>query len=363
MFQAAGCATSQRAAGESLSMGERIASMNQVKPLRWLVGGPSRNGKTSLVSAIGASGALAALPVEALFTVVLDARPADVRSTLSDYLQRPRWTDPARSVSATPAQSFHAPVRDIVEKAASEAHPLAAIARALDLLAEEQNRAGWIACDLLPETRWAELRSLIPGLRLAIVLRDPRAACCASLYWRTFPARVVHWKQALELSAFQWCLAAQTAFGLAQRYPDEVAIVLADQLMRRDTLALQRCAELFGADVGKLQNALPAALWFSYQDGNFLTPNGTSEPLLSPAEIALVEAIARPWMPKLGITPSAPPVSAPALTGRLLAVGRSSPELARRLGLWRFLPLDSLRRVTSRLARRIRKPRLGASSN
>ncbi|MBZ0147308.1 MAG: hypothetical protein K8F62_07145 [Pseudorhodoplanes sp.] len=311
--------------------------------IRWLVGGPSRNGKTTLVRALDESGALASLPVEALFTVYLDARFSNPTAAVLDYLQRPRWTDPARTVAMTPADCFIVPAETIARNTASNTRPLQAIAGALDVMAQERGRPGWITCDLLPETRWRELRREIPGLRLLVVLRDPRAACCASLYWRSYPERDPDATTTLEFAAFQWSLAARTAFGLQSQHPDEVEVVCFDDLIARQPDTLRNISTLLRADSERLAAALPRQPWFSRIGDGFLTPDGSVAPLLSSQELNLIESIAWPWMARLNLSCSESRLPAPMRARVLLVLAKVSPELARMLGQWHYRPKLAMR--------------------
>lgn len=315
--------------------------------VRWLIGGPARNGKTTLVHSLGRTGALADLPVEALFTMYLDQHFDDSSVALTNYLERPRWTDSKRTQSGRPVDTFVASLADVVAAAAREgARPLEAIAAALDLMAKEKGRAGWVACDLLPETRWRELRREIEGLRLLVVLRDPRASCCASQYWRTYPRRAEQ-PGVLRWAAFQWRLSAQTAFDLAERFPGQVCVALFDDLIARNERTLREIASRLSTDERRLADTLPTTPWFTHRDGGFTTPDGSIKPLLTSAEIALVEAMAGPWMTRLGFSDTAR--TTPAVARMLLVLARRFPEAARILAFHVYQPKMAAMSLLSRI--------------
>lgn len=308
----------------------------------WLIGGPARCGKSSLARAVTATGSgPAVLPVDALFPAYLRRRFLFFRRNrgkiLRNYLLRPRNTAPDLSQTARPIDAFTSPIEEIVDAVlAGEAkHPITVFATALDRLAQEQGRKTWLAVDLHPELQFHVLRRLAPGLRLAVMLRDPREAIAASLYWRTFPVRVEHDDRQIRYSLFLWLLSAQTGFALAAAQPDSVIIINFHELIRGMD---SQVSSAFDLGAGGFAGAFDGLPLFSFDPGRgFLCPGGEWQPLLSVEEIALIETAAARWMAKLGFTPIARP-SPHAVPGGyrmllriLLRIGRADAAAAKSL--------------------------------
>ncbi len=107
----------------------------------WLIGGPSRNGKTTLVAALqNTDSAVAGLPVEGLFPVYLARTylfPASqCHRILREYLTRPHYTDAARSQTARPIDYYSTPIEDVLGDAATaNRHQIGMIVWAFDVFA------------------------------------------------------------------------------------------------------------------------------------------------------------------------------------------------------------------------------------
>lgn len=275
----------------------------------WMIGGPARCGKSSLARAVAATRrGPAVLPVDALFPVYLKRRfplfRRNKQKILCDYLLRPRYTVPDRSESARPIDAFRTPIDVVVDAALAErtGHHITLFAAALDQLAQEQGRQTWLAVDLHPELQFPVLRRLVPDLRLAVMLRDPREAIAASLYWRTFPERVDRGDRQIRYHLFLWLLSAQIGFAMAEAHPDSVTIIDFNKLIRGNDTRVNSALDLDPETFASAFDDLPL---FSFDPGRgFLCPDRQWRPLLSTDEISLIETGAAHWLAKLDIAPA-----------------------------------------------------------
>ncbi len=329
----------------------------------WIIGGPARNGKTTLVNALnGIDAAVAGLPVEGLLGVYRPRR-GDAAVVVREYLERPRWLDGARTRAARPLDFFDAAIGDVVTTAtAGNGPPLAAIGRALDVFAAERGRSTWAVADLHTELVFHRLVRVLPRLRLGVMLRDPRECLAAALYWRSYPERHRDARRLLRHGLALWCLSADTALRLARLTPERVMVLRFNRLIDGDIAELRRAADAFGTDPEALHAALPHSPHFALVDGNaFATPCGGTAPLLDAAEIALIERVAGRWMRELGFAMGAAAVRKSAIEARLrlvvpatIALGRLAPASAKALCDGVFVPGRLVRRLASSVGRKLR---------
>ena len=331
--------------------------MAQMDSRPWLIGGPARCGKSSLARAIAGTGrGPAVLPVDALFPAYLRRRFLFFRSLrpkiLRDYLLRPRYMDPSRSQTVRPIDAFTSPIEEIVDTVLTREakHHITLFAAALDQLADEQGRETWLAVDLHPELQFHVLRRLAPGLRLIVMLRDPREAITASLYWRDFPERIESEHKQFLYRLLLWVLSARTGFDLAATNPESVVVVNFNGLLAGADGGMGSTLDL---DADSFLKAFVGLPLFSFDPARgFLCPDGDWRPLLSTEEMTLIEMVAGPWMDRLNLACATDGMSNarsrwPRLLARaVLVVGRFHPAAAKSFAELLLLPgLWSTRKI------------------
>ena len=266
-----------------------------------LIAGPARCGKSTLAAALVCENdSPAVLTVDALFPVFCSYKPlgslAERIRFVSDYLRRPRFIDPNRTKVRSPADDIGDGIETVVEETVKKdaPAPVSLIGAALDSWAENIGKRAWIAPDLHAEIYFKELLKWLPNLRMIVLLRDPREAVAASLYWRTYPKRVGGgWRMMLH-KLLLWCLSADVGCRLSHSMPDRVGVVFMD--------AFQKTSQ------GMMRDPLPGFVfpsrpvmnettpYFSYAEGRgWLGPDGCWQPLLSDQERGMIEQVSRPW--------------------------------------------------------------------
>lgn len=303
---------------------------------RWIVGGPSRSGKTLLVAALNeVDGPTAGFPVEALFNHFERRRYPFFRwqcaAILRDYLTRPRFIDEKRRKTKRPVDFFGTPLdRILAAIPAGLDHQIALIGWALDRFAAERGRRSWAAVDLHPEFRYHRLRRHIPGLGLAVMLRDPREVICAALYWRDYPRRAQAASLVFPHRLLSWVASAVTARHFAERLPDTVRVFSFNALLAGEAGEVAKFRDTFAAEPSGFRRLVPGPLHFAYDAGvGFYGPDGAWRALLTAHELALIEAATAPEMADLGLVPRAGEVTFTAGERRLLAYAAWTRRLAR----------------------------------
>ena len=152
-----------------------------------------------------------------------------------------------------------------------------------------------MAPELHAELYYKKLIKEIPSLRLVVLLRDPREALAAVLYWKTFPNRIKNSDCVIIHKLFLWCLAAEVGRHHAKTMPDLVSVVYLD-----DVNNIQ--SSIFGkflkhkTDIDKKIILKQNSLYFSYDSlHGFLGPNGEYSHLLSAGELYMIETITKSW--------------------------------------------------------------------
>ena len=171
----------------------RISQQDLHEKANFIVGGPSRCGKTTLVDMLfKQSGRVVGLPVEGLLHIFYQRSypllMLQRRIVIEEYLNQPRITNEARTKRGRPIEFFDADVKDIASKIPGcVAHQLQLIAFCLDLFAQERGSEAWAVCDIHAERFFEMYQKWLSNLQLVMMLRDPREAACAALYWRNYP--------------------------------------------------------------------------------------------------------------------------------------------------------------------------------
>lgn len=261
-----------------------------------LIGGHSRAGKTTLVGiADTACPHYAGLPFELLLNVYPSIWGAfnagSRRKVLLEYLTAQRAITPDRSRHAAPADNLdEASIQTLASDAARGSGITEGIGVILQSIAEHRGATSWIGADYHAECDYRRLRRAIPGLRLIVVLRDPVASVCASLYWRTFPSRMVDANKEIRFRTAAWRMSACAGHALARKFPNEVAIIDYDRLWKKDESTIAHLSQFLGCDAKALKDAAPKQPWFSRVEGDlFACPDGNYRPLLNKKEIGLIE--------------------------------------------------------------------------
>lgn len=338
----------------------------------WLVGGPGRCGKTHLVLTLWKhQGPVAGFPLEGLFTVYSRRWFPFFRSLnarfLKEYLTRPRFIDAKRKASKRPLTYFSSSIEALQAALPGEYnHPVSLIGWMLTRFAEENGRETWAAFDLHPEFLYPRFRRRLPGLKLAVMVRDPREAICAMLFWRGDPGNGVARDARFKHSLVLWCLAVWTGRALARRWPDDVHVFDFNALVSGDETECGRVARCFGLDAEAVRNAYDFSPDFHYLPGEgFLTPDGRRAPYLGASELAEIAILAGP-------SDASPTTYGQALSGdprsrrrfllfarAVLALGRAAPGLARAIADFVYYPGRYIKRRINDLRRLVKDVLLG----
>lgn len=325
-----------------------------------LIAGPARCGKSTLAAVLSeAEGSVAVMTVEALFPVFLSAPAPKTleaqREFIRTYLMRPRYMDPAKSLTRCPVDDMGGDVEAVVQNvdAPPGASAIELIAASLKDWVKSVGGKAWIAPDLNGEFYFERFLKDVPELGMVVLLRDPRAAIAASLYWRTHPERAPAPTRMLVHKLLLWCLSAEAGRRLAEKTDGRVSSVFMENLL--DGSHASKGGKLAGITTPPA-GAFPAGqMYFSYVDGHgWLTPDGTWKQLLSKRERRLIERISRRWF-DVRVSSSAGDlideiifISARTLLAVILGVGRFDPGIARTL-------LDVMLHPVARTNRVIRK--------
>jgi hypothetical protein len=340
--------------------------MNEEQPngrqAPWLVGGPGRSGKTTLVHALfKANGPVAGFPVEGLFPFYLKRRflffPRRRRALLKEYLTRPRYMDSERDETLCPIEFYRDPLPDILDAIPNSAgQPIQLMDWALRRFAHDRGGQNWAAFDLHPEFRFPTFRRHIAGLRLAVAVRDPCQSLADMMYWRPYGEGTPRPHRRFKHSLIMWCLSLQTAQRLIRRHPGEVMLFSFDALIHGDREECEKLAAAFGLAAETVRGA------FDFKPrGGALAPSGeTNEPILTDSEAAEIALLCLPMAGDLVRHFAAAPADAEAarpgflrLARGILALGRVSPRLARLAADFIYFPGNSSQRMVNSLRRMV----------
>lgn len=269
---------------------------------RWLIGGPARCGKSALAEALShRDGALAVLRVDALLHRYLGEGPfrtdTEALSFLQTYLERPRYMNPQKSKTLRPIDDFPAPLEEVLDKVSPRAgmNGLGIIAAALDVMGRLRGKRGWVMLDLHPEIHFRTYADAIPELNLAVCVRNPLEAVAASLYWRTYPRRVVQAKRRLRHAAALWRLSVATSLSLRDAFPDRVTLISSNDMFAGEALLPPDLATT-APNFAQLFGGLPYFASRRGKDGvEFRCPDGSWQALLGDDEIAAIEPLRLIW--------------------------------------------------------------------
>ncbi len=266
----------------------------------WLIGGPSRCGKSTFADAIANSAdddlKSAALRVDALLhkyrkkNRFKNKHEAD--NFLKTYLQRPRYMNPECTEKLCPVDDANDSIENVITKTNPTAGmtPLDIIFCALNVMAENKKKESWVVLDLLPELYFEKYKATLNNLKLLIIIRDPIEAIAASMYWRSYPTRTsVCGKKTIEYFLFLWCLSASTSSMLKEKYPDDVFIISTDELFCGEPILPDdfKSKTLFA----ELENYYSGLPYFSFKctESTHYCPDNTWHKLLNENEITYID--------------------------------------------------------------------------
>ena len=268
-----------------------------------LIAGPARCGK-STVSGIMREGNVdyAVLTVDALFPAFinekLNTREESVKF-IREYLLRPRYMNPEKTSVRCPADDMGDFFEPIIAALSDNIHFSSSttdlISDSFDQWVLESGKEAWLAPDLHAELYFQKLISHSPNLQMIVLLRDPREAIAASLYWRTYPERMLGGWKIFVYKLFLWCLSAETGRRLVQQYPENVRVLFIDGYTNGSSdYHSDSLSDLMNSDLESFNNK---AMYFSYEyKQGWLGPDGRRSKLLSDNEKKLIETVSQPWM-------------------------------------------------------------------
>ena len=266
----------------------------------WLIGGAGRSGKTTLANVLAAnSQSVAGFPLEGVFHVYLQRHFPFFRHQrlrlLREYLNRPRYMDAARSRVEYPLDYFDADAESLVgELPETIDNPIALFGWLLDRFAASQGRQSWAAFDLLPELRYETYRRLIPGVRLAVMRRNPEEAIAEGLFWRSYPNPPADRERRFKNMLFQWCLSTAVTQSQSARFGDDVVTFSFNKLLAADEDEQQRLAMTFDMEQAAIQDAFAFEPHFGFRKNRgFKGPDGTWRHLLTDRELEHIAAAVR----------------------------------------------------------------------
>jgi|TARA_Y100000294_G_scaffold59293_1_gene56079 hypothetical protein len=272
---------------------------------KYIVGGPSRNGKTTLVNILYKKHQrVIGLPVEGLFDIFYYQRYPLIKLQkniiLREYFLKKRFTNETRTQSAKPIDFCKSNLDDISNRIPKRHnHQLQIISSGLDVFAKNNRALTWAVCDLHPERLFNVYKGYIPDLHLIIMLRDPREAICANLYWRCYPEKNINSKQVLKWATMMWIFSAQAFLNLKKKFKDDVTLFFFNDLVKGEKRECNKLSTLLEIP-GKSINDYFAGRdpFFTHLKGKFLTPDEKIKRLITSEEIAFIEYFTKYYIEK-----------------------------------------------------------------
>lgn len=272
---------------------------------RFVIGGPARCGKTSLSMRIAAADrSCFVLGVDALFRAILRRGIVNhlqpVRTVVRHYLTRLRYQDAARNIAESPLDYSDLGLDALTapDVLGDRGHPIGAYGRAIDAMATAAGKTSWATFDLHPEFAYAQLRKLIPGLKLAVMFRDPQEAIAAVLYWRRPGEGAAHKRREFRRALLLWGMSAAAALAHRNRWPDDVRVLTLPELLDNGATI-----SLFGISAAKGDdgNIARDTLYFRCTGEGFALPDGREAALLSEREQAEITELLIPLADAVGL--------------------------------------------------------------
>ena len=265
-----------------------------------LIAGPARCGKSQLVSAFTSMEniPLSVLTVDALLPYYLNSSEKYsegkvAQAFIDEYLHRPRYMDSSNSTVRKPIDDIGSDTENIFNNIGlSESESsVSLIGKVLIAWATISKTNTWVAPELHAEFFYKKLLRDIPSLKIVVLLRDPREAVAAALYWRTFPKRIKNSRLVCIHKLLLWCLTASVGHRYSKESPNQVTVVYADEIESvRNFIFSDNDARDFNITLNYEQ------LHYSFMsDKGFLEPTGERSFMLTDNELYLIEKVAQPW--------------------------------------------------------------------
>lgn len=267
----------------------------------YLVGGPSRNGKTALINSLYENkGTVRGLPVEALldrfYYRFYPKFNSNRKIILEDYLKLKRYTNEKRTETASPIEYFSTPLESVGKEIGEKKHHIEIIFDALNLFAKDNNAFSWAVCDLHAERLFDIFKKYCPKLHLIIILRDPREALCANLYWRTYPQKNNFPKRVLEYRLLLWIFSAQIYLHWKDSFPDDVSLFSFNALLDKNSEHSKNLSKLVNLPPEKFSLYFKEIPFYSFENNKFFTPEKEWKPLLGREELDFIEDATSPYV-------------------------------------------------------------------
>ena len=269
----------------------------------YLIAGPARCGKSQMALYLQQQSGISAsiLTVDALLPFFarsdIKYRKEAAQQFLSEYLKRPRFMDAKRSNSRVPLDDMLVSEGDIINSIeyAELETAVTLIGKSLSQWTELESHSAWFAPDLHAELFYKTLTHDIPSLKLLVLLRDPREALAAALYWRTYPNRIKYSGRVFLHKLLLWCLAADVGWRYAKEMPGQVTVMYLNEVNdMQDNIFGKLLDTKYDSDARSLLK--PDSLYFSYDPVyGFIGPDGIRSPLLTDSEIYLIETLTSKW--------------------------------------------------------------------
>jgi hypothetical protein len=273
----------------------------------FIIGGPPRNGKTTLTNSLALSMSVAGLPVEGLLDI-FHRRHYFLRRHFRemiavDYMAQGRYTDQARERESAPQDYMSSSLNKILNRIPVKPEDnLEVVFSVLKVFAEDNGKRNWAVCDLLSERYFEIYRKYCENLHAVIVLRDPRESICASLFWRNYPDKIENSSAFLRHAVLTWVFSANAFFILKKRYPEDISFLRFNKLFDEtspDSIIMSRALKI---PPDTFKNIMPDKLYFFKYHGNglFLAPSGEKEELLNDEERSFIRYYTFLWAEKCG---------------------------------------------------------------
>ena len=265
-----------------------------------LIAGPSRCGKSQLVSAFNRmeNCPLSVLTVDALLPYYSRSSKkingsANARTFIEGYLQRPRYMDSASTITRKPIDDILYDcdkLYDGIDFKNGEVS-LSLIGKILAAWVTQSKKNIWIAPELHAEIYYKKLLYNIPTLKIIVLLRDPREALAATLYWRTFPHRIQSSHRICIHKLLLWCLAASVGLRYSRKSPNKVRVLYSKKIdVVNEFIFTSEKGQDFKVELNYEE------LHYSFNPNKgLLEPTGNFSFLLTDNELYMIEKIAQPW--------------------------------------------------------------------
>jgi len=267
-----------------------------------IIGGPSRCGKTTLLKILNneKQTKFAGLPVEGLLKIY--ARNKKLHSTkekklfINEYLKRQRNISEIKSEVARPIDYFKSTIPEVLAKIPKNIFTdTELLNNILKIYSQDMKKEYWCVCDTHPEFYFEKIKKYISNLKLIVLIRDPREALCAGLYWRTFPNRSKSKSDSIPYRLSLWILSIEKSLDLIRKFPNDVGIVFFNSKNNlyhsiSDYIEIGNNENFNSAEINK---------FFSYKRNKFLSPDGKWESLINSQELSLIEKFSINYLNKL----------------------------------------------------------------